>query len=181
MKIVILIICCFYLATLAPIVTGAKNNSQNDAPLVTKFEEKECRSDSNSESIAWHAKAVLPRNLYSRDTIEKLFQWYLRRHSNDSIQFRFEIYFEDKIYESIQVCVDSGVVIVEPVLPTDPTYESYLKEKKEMLWQSPVAVFSRGLKEMVDSPDNAQSYFWRPDPAKEDKEFIKVKSYQQKP
>jgi len=144
------------------------HNSNQEMPFAAKFSESQCGPRSKDPLFdSYRAKALIPKEVYSRENIESLFRWYLRKHEKDIDVLTLEIYIEDKAYKVARLCDPASGAIIEPPLP-GANREKYIKEVEKLKLSSPIAIFSRGRRELIINPDYLYRYWWIPDPSKPD-------------
>jgi hypothetical protein len=150
---------------------------QTKAPMALKFAEQECNQQltKSTDRQLREAKALFVKSKYSRSNLEKLFRWYLKYADNDSVLLRLEVYLDVNAYNRAQLCDSNRLIAAEPPLPDEPGHELYKKEKSDLFLSTPVAVFSKGSKELVDRPEHLYRFYWYPSISKPETEFIYLK------
>lgn len=148
--------------------------SNREIPFAARFTERRCPRSNDPLLDSYNAKALIPKESYSRENIESLFHWYLRKHERDADLLRLEIYIEDKTYKAVRLCDPVSRAIIEPPpLVPGAKWEEYKKELEKQI--SPIAVFSRGRREFITNPDYLYRYIWTPDPSKPGVETVNFK------
>jgi hypothetical protein len=142
--------------------------SNQKMPVAVKFAERQCEPRSKEPLFdSYHAKALIPKESYSRENIESLFRWYIGKHERDADMLKLEVYIEDKAYRAARLCDPAYGAIIEPPLP-GANREKYIKEVEKLKLSEPIAVFSGGGREFIINPDYLYRYWWIPDPSKPD-------------
>jgi hypothetical protein len=154
--------------------------SNQEIPFATKFSERLCEPRSKDSPFDLYiAKALIPKEAYSRENIESLFRWYLRKHESDTDLITLEIYIEDKAYRAARLCDSASGTIIEPPLLVPGAkreeQEEYLKELEKQELLSPIAVFSRGRRDFIINPDYLYRYWWKPDPSRQERDVVDFK------